>query len=293
MVAVSVVMSAYNPGPLLERSLGSVHSQTHTDLEVVVVYDASTEDITSCPGMDDPRVRHIRLSVNRGVGEVLNTGVWEARSEYVAFLAHDDDWMPEKLERQVPALVERPEAPFCYTDFEWVFANGEVKPDRQGQVTYKGLLAHQTVSFCSLLLRRDAYFKIGGLSSSLVWAQDYDFLLRALDGRPLPVHVPEVLTRYYLHGANHSSNYRGSVGYRKMVLRMHRTKALRNGRDDVVAACEAGLERAQELYAFQAFDRARLAYREGRSVRMLSELGEVARTRPSVLIGAAKQKFWP
>lgn len=286
MPAVSVVIAAHNPGDLLERSLGSVLSQTFADFECLVIDDASTEDISGTPGMDDPRVRHIRLPRNRRVAVVLNTGVWHARADHVAFLAHDDEWLPTKLERQMAAVQQRPDAPFCYTEFEWVFPDGQMKPDIQGQVTYPGMLSNQMVSFCSLLMSRETYITTGGLSGLMAWAEDFDFLLRVLDGNPPPVLVPEVLTRYYLHGANHSSNYRASIAFRRRLIKLHREKAMRDGRMDIVAACDAGLRRSRELYGAQAFDRARLARRNGENAKVAIELTHTAISRPSILVGA-------
>ena len=241
--------------------------------------------------MDDRRVRDIRLYRNRCRAVVLNTGVVEATSPYVAFLDHDDDWMPAKLERQLAALQGGPEVPFCYTDVEWVLPDGTRRDTSSGQITYAGLLSSQTVSFCSVVMARDAYLTVGGMSSLLTWAQDFDFLLRALDGAPDPLYVPEVLTRYYIHGQNHSRNYRGSVGYRRQLLRLHRAKAEREGRTDVVAACDAGLRRARELYGAQAFDQARLAYAAGDFSRTARELFETARSQPGILATAARDRL--
>lgn len=291
MPSVSVIIAAFNPGNLLQRSLASVLNQTHTDFEVLVIDDASTEDITLTPGMEDERVRHVRLPRNRGVGVVLNTGVVEAASPYVAFLAHDDDWMPTKLERQLAALEGNSDAPFCYTDFEWVLPDGTRRSSDSGQITYSGLLSSQTVSFCSVVMARDAYLTVGGMSSLLTWAQDFDFLLRCLDGAPEPLYVPELLTRYYIHGQNHSRNYRGSVGYREHLLRLHQAKAERQGLDDVVQACNEGLRRARELRGAQAFDQARLAYRAHDYGGTARELLETARSQPGILAAAVARRF--
>lgn len=291
MPKVSVVIAAYNPGDLLERSLGSVLDQTFTDIEVLVVDDASEQDIRSVTGMDDPRVRHIRLPRNRGRGVVRNTGVVEARSDLVAFLDHDDEWLPTKLQEQISAISSHPGAPFCYTDFEWVLADGSVRFDATGQLTYTGLLSQQTLLPTTVLIARDIYFTVGGMSSLFIWAQDLDFFLRCLDGSEEPVYVPKTLARYHLHGENHSRNYRGSTGYREELLRLHRAKAVRERRSDVVAACDQGLRRARELRGAQAFDQARLAYRERDFGRTARELVETARSQPSVLATAVRERL--
>lgn len=111
MPLVSVVIPAHNPGPFLERSVGSVLSQTFTDFECVVVDDGSSQDISFPPVFADPRVRYLRQD-NRGVSVARNVGVSSGDSHYVAFLDQDDEWAPAKLEKQVAQLRQHPGASF-------------------------------------------------------------------------------------------------------------------------------------------------------------------------------------
>lgn len=263
MPSVSVIICAYNGSHFLQRSLASVLAQTYEDWECLVVDDASTEDLSLVPGMTDPRVRHIRLDVNQGVGVTLNTGVVAARSPLVAFLAHDDDWLPTKLEKQMAAYAQANSPLFCYTDLEWVKPDGSRQVGEVGDLSYAGLLSHQFVSFCSLLMRRDVYLSVGGQSSALTWAQDYDFLLRLFHAPGDPVYVREPLTRYYLHETNRSKNYRGSVSHRRWVLELHRMRALRHQDSEILSAIAAGQRRANELYAAQGVDVARSEWKAG------------------------------
>ena len=118
---VSVVVPAYNPGDLLTRSLGSVLAQSMTDLEVVVVDDGSREPQGWVADLD-ARVTYVRQD-NRGVSVARNVGVATARSEWVAFLDQDDEWLPDKLAMQLDVVAAGPRAAFCCTGFDWVLSS--------------------------------------------------------------------------------------------------------------------------------------------------------------------------
>ncbi len=106
---VSVVMPLYNSAATVKESLESVLSQTYPNLEVLVVNDGSTDDgVAICQGYEDPRVRVVHQQ-NRGLAGARNTGIRQAKGEFLGFLDSDDLWMPAKVERHVAHLQARPE----------------------------------------------------------------------------------------------------------------------------------------------------------------------------------------
>jgi glycosyltransferase involved in cell wall biosynthesis len=101
---VSIVIPLYNKAPYVERALDSIKAQTFSDFEVIVVDDGSTDDGASVVARyRDPRVRLITQS-NAGPGPARNTGIAEARGEFVAFLDADDEWLSTYLEESVRSL---------------------------------------------------------------------------------------------------------------------------------------------------------------------------------------------
>src|SRR6056297_1399486 len=115
MPTVSVIVPTYNRADSLPRTIDSVLAQTHDDLELVVVDDASTDDTeTVVERYEDDRVTYLEHATNRGGSAARNTGIRASDGDYVAFLDSDDEWHPEKLERQVRELESRSE--------EWVAA---------------------------------------------------------------------------------------------------------------------------------------------------------------------------
>ena len=104
---VSVVIPTYNRASVLGRAITSVLNQTFHDLECIIVDDGSTDQTTQVvAGFEDPRLRLLRLPVNRGVGHARNVGIQSARGELIAFLDSDDEWLSQKLERQAACLRE-------------------------------------------------------------------------------------------------------------------------------------------------------------------------------------------
>ena len=106
MPTVSVVIPAYNSGPYLDGAVQSVIAQTFTDWECIVVDDGSTEDLSRVEKMD-PRVRLIRQE-NRGTAAARNNAILHSVGEFIAFLDHDDRWMPGRLESMVGVIRADP-----------------------------------------------------------------------------------------------------------------------------------------------------------------------------------------
>ena len=102
---VTVVIPTYRRPHLVVQAIGSVLSQTMSDLEILVVDDCSQDQTrTVVEAISDPRVRYFMHETNKGLPAVRNTGIRLARGRYIAFLDDDDLWHPKKLERQLDAL---------------------------------------------------------------------------------------------------------------------------------------------------------------------------------------------
>ncbi|MET3898995.1 glycosyltransferase involved in cell wall biosynthesis [Devosia sp. UYZn731] len=106
---VSVILPTYNRLRTLPDAIASVLTQSFRDLELIVVDDASTEDIESfIASIGDPRLVYIRRPQNGGAGAARNTGLIHARGQYIAFQDSDDLWLPRKLDYQLAAFADLP-----------------------------------------------------------------------------------------------------------------------------------------------------------------------------------------
>lgn len=107
---VSVILPTYNRSGPLRRACASVLGQSFRDLELIVVDDASTENIAAVvASLSDARARLVRREVNGGAAAARNTGLKLARGAFIAFQDSDDVWLPDKLEREIAMLLALPD----------------------------------------------------------------------------------------------------------------------------------------------------------------------------------------
>jgi len=103
---VSAVIPTRNRPDLVVRAVHSALTQTYKNLEVIVVIDGpdpATEGALT--QVDDPRLRVVALAESVGGAEARNTGVRAARGEWIAFLDDDDEWLPEKTDKQLSTVL--------------------------------------------------------------------------------------------------------------------------------------------------------------------------------------------
>lgn len=113
---VSVVIPTFNRSRLVARAIRSVQGQTYSNLEIIVVDDASRDDTEQVvAAISDPRIRYLRHQTNRGGSGARNTGIHAATGAYIAFLDDDDEWEPTKTAEQLKALADY-DAVLCTSD---------------------------------------------------------------------------------------------------------------------------------------------------------------------------------
>lgn len=123
-VAASIVVPAYNVQDTIAETLRSLLGQTFQDFEIIIVDDGSsdgTREIVN--GFDDRRIRLI-YQANRGLAGAHNTGIHEARGEFIGFCDADDLWVPEKLEMHVGHLRENPDVGISFSGSRMIDAEG-------------------------------------------------------------------------------------------------------------------------------------------------------------------------
>ena len=211
---VSVVIPSYNRATLLPRAITSVLAQTFSDLECIVVDDGSTDQTTQVvAGFQDPRLRMVRLPGNGGYSRANNIGIRLARGELIAFLDSDDEWQPEKLERQMARLREcgDPGATVVYCRCTVRDAlSGRIwrRPHMvyEGDVFRRLLEGWHPTTPSLLLVDRRSLLEVGGFSESLPCAQDYDLWLRLAEASYRFVATDEVLVIKHEYSSDQMSN---------------------------------------------------------------------------------------
>jgi len=127
MKLVSIIMPSYNTGRYIAESIQSVLNQTHTNWELIIVDDCSTDntdDVVSA--FTDERIIYLKNEKNSGAAISRNRALREAKGDYIAFLDSDDLWHPQKLEKQI-AFMEKNGYKFTFTDYK-IQLNGNWLP---------------------------------------------------------------------------------------------------------------------------------------------------------------------
>lgn len=112
---VSVIMPFYSGREWLKEAVDSVLNQTYKNIELIVVNDGSTEDISDFLTEYGSRIRYFQKE-NGGAATARNLGIKEANGDYIAFMDSDDYWMPDKTEKQV-AFMESRQIEWSHTGF--------------------------------------------------------------------------------------------------------------------------------------------------------------------------------
>lgn len=160
---VSIVMATYNRSNIIGYSIRSVLASRFQDWELIVVGDACTDDTQDVvQKFGDPRIRFVSLEKNFGEQSGPNNhGVSLAQGEYIAFLNHDDFWLPDHLTHTLAALKS--------TGADLVFSIGLLSHGKQRGILMYGALTeedhyHTRLSIPASLwvFRRQLVEKIGG-----------------------------------------------------------------------------------------------------------------------------------
>jgi glycosyltransferase involved in cell wall biosynthesis len=202
---VTVVLPVYNAEAHLAAAVESVLGQTFADLEVLAVNDGSTDgsrDVLARYAAADPRVRVIDQP-NRGLIEVLNRGVREARGAWVARMDADDVCLPRRLERQMAHLAAHPEIALLGGWVATIDEDGRLLADVVPfPVTHDELWAsigRRPWVMChpAVVFRRDAGIDVGLYDPAYKHAEDAEFFARLMT-KYKAATLPEVVLKYRL-----------------------------------------------------------------------------------------------
>ena len=181
--AVSVVIPTFNRAASVRRAIDSVLAQDHTDLELIVVDDASTDDTAqSVRRIADDRVRLLEQPVNGGVAAARNRGIGAARAPLIAFLDSDDIWLPGKLSLQVAMMEAMPaQVGIVYSGIENQTPGGAERwtPSWRGDVFRRLLMVNGIHGGASTaMIRREVFDMVGTFDTTFPAIEDYEMWTR-------------------------------------------------------------------------------------------------------------------
>jgi len=212
MVRVSVIIPLYNKSRYITKCIDSVLAQTHTNFELIVVDDGSTDDSAAIVcGIRDDRLRLVSQP-NKGVSAARNRGLQETQYDLVAFLDADDWWDPDYLTEMASLIKAYPDvliysAPFAHVENGAIFPSDacvtEGPPHRVFDALDECVRRGRFIlpfSSSSVVLRKDAFIQAGLFDPAIAFCEDYDLFVRVCirsrcavtTGRPLVFYNKDV-----------------------------------------------------------------------------------------------------
>lgn len=228
---ISVIIPTHNRAGFLPTAIGSVLRQSFQDFEILVVDDASSDGTANIrERFPDTRIRWLRHDAPRGGAAARNTGIVHSTGEYIAFLDDDDEWLPEKLARQMEVMFKSaPEVAAVYTGYLVVDRasgkiSGRMKPRQRGDLSQALLAANPIGGTSCMLLKRSCLKQVGLFDESLPSFQDRDLWIR-ISRKFHFDYVPDALLNYYVHGKKVWTNLEALERGLEIMLRKYGSSA--------------------------------------------------------------------
>jgi glycosyltransferase involved in cell wall biosynthesis len=207
MPTVSVIIHTFNNEKFIAETVESVLRQTYNDYEIVVVDDGSEDGTRDAllPYMQEIRYHY---KENGGIASAKNAGISLSNSEFIAFLDHDDLWVPDKLKIQMEHFNSNPQIGLVYAKYTSFRNDKELrtKPEKgySGWI-FKELLSKSFIQTSTVVVKRECLDAVGPYDESFTLGDEYDMFLRVAK-RFQCGFVDKELTRYRVHDRNASKD---------------------------------------------------------------------------------------
>ena len=230
---ISVIIPTYNRAYCLPRAIDSVLAQSHPVEKICVIDDGSTDDTRQLLQSNYPQVHYIRQE-NKGVSAARNEGIRKTKSQWIAFLDSDDEWLPQKIEKQLFELTRQPMHKLIHCDEVWirngVRVNSMNKHKKSGGNIFESCLPLCVISPSASIIQRELLLEVGLFDESLPACEDYDLWLRICSRYPVLYINEKLLHKYGGHEDQLSRQHWGMDRFRVDALdRIIRGGLLRPG----------------------------------------------------------------
>lgn len=233
---VSIIIPAYNSQDYIQEAIDTILKQTYKNIEIIVV-DSSSDDTKQVLERYGENIRYF-YQEPKGVSAARNFGLRQARGSLVAFQDADDRWFPDRIETQIQALRQFPDAALVFSDYAMFDHSGVILPSAcwphfklwlDGHRIAGGDLAYGRLSWelmlgncigtCAVLAAKDVLEQFGGFDETFKTCEDLDLWLR-ISTKYSFLYVDKVLAEYRVH----SSGLSGARDTRDMTWALDRAR---------------------------------------------------------------------
>ncbi len=218
---ISVIIPTFNRINVLPKTLDSVMAQTYPPIEIIVVDDGSTDDTETILYRQYPNIKY-HYQKNQGVSSARNAGLKIATGDWLALLDSDDQWLPEKLEKQKQALDNQPALKICHTEELWIRNGVRVNPmkkhAKKGGNIFQHCLPLCAISPSSAIIHRSVFEDVGNFDEAFPACEDYEMWLRVTSKYPVLFIEEPLIIKYGGHQDQLSQKYWGMDRFRIRAL---------------------------------------------------------------------------
>ena len=199
---VSILIPTYNSVDFVEDTVRSIMNQTYTNIEIVIVDDASTDGtmkILEKLSKEDKRIKLSQNKKNLGITDNMNNGIHKCNGKYIAILDGDDWAYPYRIEEQVKLMEKDEEVVLCAGYMDICDENLNVKTTRTYPLKDKdirrAMVKYDPISHPSSMWRKDALLKTDLYSKNFPICRDYDLIVRISEFGKYE-NIPKSLIKY-------------------------------------------------------------------------------------------------
>jgi len=213
---ISVIIAVYNAERYIGEAVESALRQTLPPAEVIVIDDGSTDRTSEVAQSFGDAIRYERRS-RAGFAAGRNRGVELSTGDYLSFLDADDRFVPDKLERQLSALLEEPEV-----DAVFGHVREFISPDLDPAVAERLRRPIPDAPWPTpnlMLVRRESFLRVGPFSTALRVGVGVDWYARAVEAPLKMSMLPAVVLERRLHAENNGLREKDSRAQYLHVLK--------------------------------------------------------------------------
>lgn len=205
---VTILIPVYNGSNFIKQAIQSAINQTYKNIEILVINDGSTDNGKTEKVIKEfgDKVKYIKKE-NGGVASALNLGIKEATGEYIAWLSHDDIYLPNKIEKEIKALEKLEDKnTIIFSNFELIDENGitfsttnftkNIRKEKFCQGIYPVLKG--AVNGCSILIPKICFEDVGYFKEELKTTNDYEMWIRLFSKYP-SYFIEDAIIKYRIH----------------------------------------------------------------------------------------------
>ncbi len=176
---IDIIIPTYNRAGVLNRAIESVLNQSYQNFKIMIIDDGSTDETNDIlkKYCNHPQIQ-ILTQKNKGVSAARNYGILNSHSPWISFLDSDDEWLKDKLKKQVDFIQNNPLCQFLHSEEIWMRNNVRVNPKKKHSKNSENI-ALRSLDFClispsTVLLKRTLFEKYGPFKETFIVCEDYD-----------------------------------------------------------------------------------------------------------------------